>query len=1141
MAQLSGLGSSARVGRRSLLPSLPQPVSDYRDRRGGRRPHHRSEARNSFNVQQSGRDVGSGRAQRGCGVVVPAPIERAWSFLLILGLVLYNAVGGPQCASWPRGIAAFRCGRREGVRWSWGIHMSVRLHDSLLRRSAFALTLALAVSISAGTPDEAARADSGGAGGVASTLAQARTAAEESGQPVEALDHKSEQTSVLANPDGSIRVEASTQPEAVKDGGVDVNGVPTWQDIDTELEFSDGAVRPLVAQADMRFSDGGAGPAVEMAHGSSTWGLSWPGGLPSPQLDGDTVTYSGVEQDLDLRFIAGANGFSQRIILHEPPDAPPVYDLPISSDGMNVTVDEHGGIAIADADDNVVATSSASTMWDARTTDLDGDDPSHYAPVSASVVNTATGQVLRLEPDPDFLTDPATQYPVTIDPSPYLTTGDTFIRSGTPYNGHNYHTEDRIRHGAIGDGTLRRSFLKFNYNGELGGKHVVDAQLKLYEVSNGAGNCTSQRSFSVQLVSSGLTIDSVTWANQPTATSKLWATVTSANGYSSDCPNAWVSADITDLMQYLAHGEATNYGLRLRANDETDPVAYKAFMSQETGAAPKVVMELNSYPNAVTGRPASKVYYNSSRPCLTGIFSDPDGGTGHVEYEIWTRDSAGNPGTKAADFWGPTVASGTASPACVPNMEAALADGDYMWRAIGHDGQTARASGYRVWDWAPWVNIRVDTAAPVPPETWSAEFPADEWSYETSGSITATSISEDVVSYRFVVDGVTGAWTSSPTAAVGPLGNGDHTIEARVKDATGYVSSSVHKFYVADVSERALDPASAVSEEGDVILAPTSNPAGVTVTSDSVSTAEAVGDGTLASDGGGPLPAEMTLGEAAGWTPRTEPALSEGMAEADYFEGDFPCGSGTICAYYTFGDDERRRVTDTKLLANRRIGKLLTSTGGCTAFLIDANSIVTNGHCVTKYNNGNPIDDNNDGLIDYKPGSEYVFVPAMDGDSVRPYGRCDGGKALAPRGWRKYREWKYDYAVINLPCAIGWKTGWYGMTYTAGAGMNSRLAGYPGMFGTGANKGRYMYAAYGNLLNAAGNEMWAYYTDVTGGQSGSPLVMAAPSSPTAIRGKVGGVHSMEYEYLWTKVNRGVKLDTKKIRTIKAWAGRNGIG
>jgi hypothetical protein len=245
--------------------------------------------------------------------------------------------------------------------------------------------------------------------GDAAPTAATPAARQGTGTRSEIVSERTDSTTSWANADGTTTVETFTGPIRVKqpDG--------SWRPIDTTLVAEDGAVRPKTAAADISFSAGGSGaPLAEVSRGGRTLGLDWPGKLPEPRLDGPTAVYPGAVEGGDLVVTALKEGFSHSVVLHERPDGPVSYRLPVSADGLTLheTADER--LRWSDRGGRTVATAPLPVMWGSAEQRASGE-PKDLAAIDVTVERDAdTGdQVLVLEPDEEFLAETAAPALVT--------------------------------------------------------------------------------------------------------------------------------------------------------------------------------------------------------------------------------------------------------------------------------------------------------------------------------------------------------------------------------------------------------------------------------------------------------------------------------------------------------------------------------------------------------------------------------------------------------------------------------------------------------------------------------------------------------------------------------------------------------
>jgi len=237
-----------------------------------------------------------------------------------------------------------------------------------------------------------------------------------------------------------------------------------------------------------------------------------------------------------------------------------------------------GGLVLTDADGQVVAETSMLRMWDAST-DAFGD-PANVVPVDAELVNEDGRQVLELSPAMEFLTDPKTVYPVTVDPNFVLTPDeDPTIEPGTNTDGKNrsdtYVTDAYPDSSFVGDWSLRvgtpngidryRSWVNFNVN-PYAGLSVTKAELKLYQY--GSGTCLSRRMDQLLATTWWNTDGDVkrTWNRQPgaVAADSRFASWDSFN-HSTDCGGrAWETIDVTPIVSAWTGLQKPRFGMMLK-------------------------------------------------------------------------------------------------------------------------------------------------------------------------------------------------------------------------------------------------------------------------------------------------------------------------------------------------------------------------------------------------------------------------------------------------------------------------------------------------------------------------------------------------------------------------------------------------
>jgi hypothetical protein len=527
----------------------------------------------------------------------------------------------------------------------------MRLPSSARAASALAALVALALTI-IGSPliepaaavnnapaSDAQLADDLQKPGSVSAMATARA----SGHRVEDLSQTTETERVFANPDGTWTADTAPAPVRVRDGR------GAWHDIDTTLVARDGGLAPKYAASDVVLSDGGDKALVSMTENGKDISWKWPKVLPKPVVAGNTATYPDVVPDGDLVVTAQPTGFSHSIVLRSAPSDPLKITMPIATDGTDVneardgdlTVDMSNGKALisapqpqmwdatadqvlgVEADDEAAGTSAPGSAADLLTATAPAEDS---VPVDATVEqSSSTSASLTLSPNQSYLTDPDTVYPVVIDPTwTSNTTGDTYVMNYDPTA--TAWTDENLRVGSgDGGGHVRRAFLHFRST-DWSGKHVLSAKLILH-------NWNSSTCHGANITVSRITQDwynnEISWNDQPPVATDYDKNFYPAYGITG-CPTADASWDVTGLVQGWASGKFGAYGVRLKAQSESNSDSYRGYASgnsNDVSDHPYIEWTYNAPPEvatSLTATPGGEGYTTSATPTLSARVTDSD-------------------------------------------------------------------------------------------------------------------------------------------------------------------------------------------------------------------------------------------------------------------------------------------------------------------------------------------------------------------------------------------------------------------------------------------------------------------------------------------------------------------------------------
>ncbi len=648
----------------------------------------------------------------------------------------------------------------------------------------------------------------------------------------------SESAEYIAHPNGQVEATVHAGPVRMRQNN-------SWVTLNLNLKAgADGSVSAVAHPLDLWISGArdGEGELAAVGEGDSRLALGWPGPLPTPVLSENRATYPEVAAGIDLVVEATRTGFSQYLTVKDRAavDRLPSLALPLTGKGLgSFSQDSSGGLTLKDAKGQPVAVVPAPEMWDAQRAP-GSQEPTRRATIRAKVERPtlpagrdADGLVMRLQPDLGWLKDPATRFPVTIDPqinslytsfSTYVKERDTAGRSGA----------NDLQFGLLAGSPSAKSrgFVHWPVSA-LAGKQITAATVYFWSFWSHACTQTSWEIWTTKAASSA-----TRWDTQPEWVQKE-ATSTQTKGYSAACDDGWVSIDGKGFFQRAATaGQATAY-MGVRGTDETNVNSFKQFRSRNavsSSQVPYAVVTYNSYPTVgtrstvpstacVTGVDRPKV--NTLTPQLKAVISDAEGSPVKAEFEWWTL--AGT--SKAGSTLTGTAASGSTLSATVP-AGAFTHNNSYRWRVRGNDGTVDGA-------WSSFCEFIVDTSIGSAPVITSTTYPEDNWGGDANlaGDFTfdANGV-DDAAAYEYSLDVqpvnkvVNTAYPGAPaTVSIKPATPGWHTVWARTRDSAGNVTEL--RKYPFKVGKAALTS----PKDGDVsgartTLAATASPSFTAVT-----------------------------------------------------------------------------------------------------------------------------------------------------------------------------------------------------------------------------------------------------------------------------------------------------------------------
>ncbi|PJE97676.1 hypothetical protein CUT44_11095 [Streptomyces carminius] len=582
-----------------------------------------------------------------------------------------------------------------------------------------------------GPPDRAPAIGAAGAAGPAAETARARAEARRTGKSVELASRTTETARTVVNPDGTRTTTLTPGPERVRRDG-------RWRPVDATLVRRGGRVEARAHPGDLTLDAGGgerprslaaAGEAaprdlVTLGTGEGEITLQWRGGLPAPVLAGTTARYPDAVPGADVLVEATRTGFEQFVEIKRRPDTDRYsYTLPVRTEGLRAAAQPDGSVLFTDAaTGRQRAVLPAPVMWDAAVDPVSGEH-TRRAPVDMAVVERGPGAVdLVLTPDADFLADPATRYPVTVDPgaSELSAAFDTYVQQGETVDWSGDTELDFGNPGTVNeDGTPRtaRSFIQWGFGG-LAGANVFSAELLLWNFHSGNTDCEPH---SWTLWSTGAPSRASRWDRQPEWT-ELYASSAETRGNPACGEPGWITADATDLVQSWAHRRTSDAYLGIQASTDAVGGWKRVNSSEHPENQPRLTVTYNIPPmtafNPMAGPPFEQGndgvwQVDTLTPTLRTIVYDADGDRVDTAFEVY---DTGTGRLIAVLESGPRDSLGTAEVVVPPGR---LADGGtYAFRTQGYDGTHYNP------DWSAEVPFTVALPTEEPPD--DCEEPPDD-------------------------------------------------------------------------------------------------------------------------------------------------------------------------------------------------------------------------------------------------------------------------------------------------------------------------------------------------------------------------------------------------------------------------------
>ncbi|GAA4230000.1 polymorphic toxin-type HINT domain-containing protein [Actinomadura meridiana] len=627
---------------------------------------------------------------------------------------------------------------------------------------------------------------------------------------------RSARVRVFANQDGTEtkRIYAEPVNYQRRDG--------TWAPIDTTLAPAAGTPTvktakdgwaPRAAQDAPWFAKSANAESVVRLDLDPNTGLGFGIAAAAPsegQIQGGQVTYPDVRPSSDVRFTARNGGAKEEIVLKDA-SAPTEWVFPLRLKGLAGRMGPGGSVEFVDSSGTVKVRFPAGYMVDSKIGEHSGEGVRSDG-VTYELITLNGQPVLRMRLDQGWLKDPDRVFPVTVDPTSeivtgnFATSGDTYVMY--PYDNNNS-GENELKAGTYDGGDhIARSFLRFtNVSSELQNQYILGANLGLF--NNWSYSCQAAPVTIWQITQSWAASTTTKWPGpsykSPSLAAKSFAHGWRPSGTSSwSCKPAWESIPLgtngRNLVQGWVHGTIPNYGLLIGEGSKTDNRRWKKFTSRQSdGGAPYLQVSYTKY----------GAKYAPATTWTTPVYADQDGSikvtVTNLGAETWTSTNGYKLGYRLYDADKHLVTDGTvktAMPGSVaPNHSATVTAkvgkvpaGKYVlnWDMYAPNGTRFSASG------VPALPMTL-TVANTPPVITNVSPGSGYASPTLTPQLSLTSYDPDAsaLSYTFKIcegtpDAPTTVCASSPSLTKGywtpPTGqlkwNQDYVWTATVTDGT---------------------------------------------------------------------------------------------------------------------------------------------------------------------------------------------------------------------------------------------------------------------------------------------------------------------------------------------------------------------
>ncbi|MDD3315659.1 MAG: DNRLRE domain-containing protein [Syntrophaceticus sp.] len=313
----------------------------------------------------------------------------------------------------------------------------------------------------------------------------------------------------------------------------------------------------------------------------------------SPRVNGNSILYPNVYQDVDLRQIVTDEGLKEDLILKKY-NGKNTFVFSLKMAGVNAIKEDDGSIDFYKNGKRQKVFSIPKPFMVDSNDDSQKGEGDRSDDVTADVVQRGANIYITITADDEWLKDPERKYPVYIDPTTNLNAyQDAFVTSAYPSTNYNVSWNSsggyyQLKTGYY-DSTTGTNYSLVQINtSPLAGKLINSASFNIYTAHS--YYYTTPNAVWLNKINSSWSASSVTWNNKPGSTS-LTSTST--------VKGKWASFNVTSTVAKWASGGG-NYGFLLHENGNGQAY-WKKFYATENGSnKPYLAVNYSDPPTAPT-------------------------------------------------------------------------------------------------------------------------------------------------------------------------------------------------------------------------------------------------------------------------------------------------------------------------------------------------------------------------------------------------------------------------------------------------------------------------------------------------------------------------------------------------------------